>query len=404
MRPRQSIIEIFSTFVQFEAEQFSRWVTDLRLRRSMEKCFAQGSPTDKSENFWGLYWYKVWQSQPDPIAETRSRSHLTAYLQEACYWAAQKAMSNFPKTQYTVSDCFQIAIAGMEKVLGGFNPDRGFNLKNYASVIFANVIRENLRQRQEVDICTPWALLRKISQKRLVESLQAAGLSADAIARYLLAWKYFKLLYVPSAGESATRQLKKPDRPTCEAIASHYNRERPANEPAATSEAIEQWLLNCAKAARSYLYPNVTSINAPTAGQESGELQDYLPGNESESLLADAIAQQEERERQSQQRQLNEVLDTALTKLEPEARQLLQLYYGGGVKQQEIAKQLDIKQYTISRRLTKARQSLLLTLAQWSQEQLHISPSSDVLNTISTILEEWLTARHRSNKERSHDF
>jgi RNA polymerase sigma factor (sigma-70 family) len=385
--------------VQFEAEQFSRWVTDPHLRRNMQSCLEQRSPAENSETFWGLYWYKVWQSlnQEESSQKNRARSHLMAYLQESCYWASQKAIINFPKTQHTLPDCFQVAIAQIERVFKGFNPDRGFNLKNYASAIFANVIRETLRQRQEVDICTPWALLRKLSQKRLVESLQMAGLNSDAIARYVLAWNCYKTLYVPSAGEkpTATRQLTKPEPSTWEAIAALYNQERsqqkPPAEPKCNPETLEQWLLACAKAARSYLYPNLTSINAPSAGQEAGELQDYLPATESESLLADAIARQEEQTRLFQQAQLNEILSTALAEMEPESKQLLQLYYGQGLRQQEIAKQLETKQYTVSRRLTKARQTLLLILAQWSQEKLHISLTSDILNNISNVLEEWLT-------------
>ncbi|AFY78806.1 RNA polymerase sigma factor, sigma-70 family [Pleurocapsa sp. PCC 7327] len=399
MHPRQSLIEIFSTFAQFEAEQFSRWVTDLHLRRSMQNCLERGWQADSSENFWWLYWYKVWQSQPAPkkkddLNKSHARSHLTAYLQEACYWAAQKAIANFSKTQYTLPDGFQVAIAQIEKVLKGFSLERGFNLKNYASIIFANIIRENLRQRQEIDICTPWAILRKLSQKRLVESLEAIGLTSEAIASYLLAWKCFKTLYVPSIGETSTRQLNKPDRSTWEAIASLYNKERPPSEPEGTPETLEQWLLDCAKAARSYLYPTLTSLNAPTPGQESGELQDYLPATESESLLADAIAAQEERTRLSQQTQLNEILSAALTGMDAEAQHLLQLYYGRGLKQQEIAEQLETKQYAVSRRLAKAKQSLLLTLARWSQEQLHISLASDVLDNISKVLEEWLSTRY----------
>jgi len=34
MHPRQSIIEIFSTFLQFEGDRFHNWATDARLRRS----------------------------------------------------------------------------------------------------------------------------------------------------------------------------------------------------------------------------------------------------------------------------------------------------------------------------------------------------------------------------------
>ena len=202
MRPRSSVLEIFSTFLQFDAERFSGWATDPRLRRSMQSCLAR-SPQPESEHFWALYWYKVWLPQPTRLAE----AHLSAYLQETCYWTAQKTITSFASSQYTLSDCYQIAIVRIDKVLKGFNPNQGFTLKNYASAIFSTVIREVLRQRHEVDICTPWALLRKLSQKRLVESLRScAGLSPETIATYVLAWSCFKTIYVPTPA-TPTRKL-----------------------------------------------------------------------------------------------------------------------------------------------------------------------------------------------------
>lgn len=57
------------------------------------------------------------------------------------------------------------------------------------------------------------------------------------------------------------------------AIAQLYNSERQSQlQPpgAQTSpEQIEQWILVCAQAARAYLYPAVTSLNAPKPGQEA---------------------------------------------------------------------------------------------------------------------------------------
>ncbi len=220
MRPRQNPIEIFSTFLQLAEDRFSGWVIDRKLRRNMENCLMDRSNT-LEENFWALYWYRVWQNQPTFLA----RGHLSAYLQEACYWATQKTMSNFTKTQYKFSDCFQMAIAEVDKVLKGFNSDLGFSLKNYASVSFRNMIIDDLRQRHEVNICTDWALLRKLSQKRLIESLKYAGLTSETISQYRLAWNCFKTIYVPKQSGS-TRQLTRPDSATWEAIAQLYNSER----------------------------------------------------------------------------------------------------------------------------------------------------------------------------------
>ena len=387
MRPRSSVLEIFSTFLQFDAERFSGWATDPRLRRSMQSCLAR-SPQPESEHFWALYWYKVWLPQPTRLAE----AHLSAYLQETCYWTAQKTVTSFASGQYTLSDCYQIAIVRIDKVLKGFNPNQGFTIKNYARAIFSTVIREVLRQRHEVDVCTPWALLRKLSQKRLVESLcSCAGLSSEVIGTYVLAWNCFKTIYVPTQA-TATRKLSKPDDATWKAIATLYNAQRhqlPLPSSDCKPETLEKWLLNCAKAARSYLYPALISINTPIPGQESGELLDMLPG-EGTSLLAEIIDQEEQQNRAAQQTQINTVLVAAIAQIESPVQQLLQLYYSQGLTQQQMASQLEVKQYTVSRRLTKARESLLLTLAQWSRDTMHISLSSDVLKDISTVLEDWL--------------
>jgi hypothetical protein len=87
MRPRQNLVETFSTFLQFDADRFSGWVMDPKLRRSMESCLAKVQHSEISESFWVLYWYKIWQSPPtsqaqDAYTKSLARSHLTAYLQE----------------------------------------------------------------------------------------------------------------------------------------------------------------------------------------------------------------------------------------------------------------------------------------------------------------------------------
>ncbi len=388
MRPRQGIIEVFSTFLQFDADRFSAWATEPRLRRSMQVNLTRTGIVESREEFWVLYWYKLWQTQPNSLAQ----SHLCAYLQEVCYWAAHKTNASFSSTQYTLSDCFMMAIARLDKVLKGFNPQLGYGFKNYATVIFTSVLKDILRQHQEVDICTNWSLLRKISQKRLVESLQNVGLNTEAIACYVLAWNCFKTVYVPNH-PTGTRQLPKPDAATWEAIAQLYNQQRLVQLPSTqqcNAQTLEKWLGACAKAARSYLYPTFISINTPKPGQESGEFLDDVTEFTQETFLNEIIAAEEEQSKHLQQDQLKAELAEALAGLDPQAQKIVQLYYGQGLTQQQIAQNLDIKQYTVSRRLTKSREILLTSLARWSGETLHISLTSEVLSYINTVLEEWL--------------
>jgi RNA polymerase sigma factor (sigma-70 family) len=379
MHSRQTIIEIFSTFVQFSDDRFHSWATDAKLRRSIQACVSK-IPQEINENYWSLYWYNSLQSD---VLGVYAKQHLIAYLQEVCYYSSQKTANTFSSTQYKLPDCFQIAIASVDKIFKGFKANAGYNLKNYASITFSNLIRETLRQRQEIDICTPWGLLRKISQKRLVESLQLAGLSADTVKAYIQAWNCFKTYYVPTPG-SSTRQLSYPDKSTWEAIIKAYNSH-------ITQQILESWLLNCAKCVRDYLYPQVTSINISPTGQDT-EWLDNLPGEE--SVLTQIIFQEEEKVRNSQKTEINTILTETISKLEPQTQQMLEMWYRQGLTQQQIAKQLEMQQYTVSRRYSKIRESLLKALTQWSKETLHISITPDILKNISIVIEEWLQTHY----------
>jgi RNA polymerase sigma factor (sigma-70 family) len=403
MRARQNTIDIFSSFLQFEGDRFSNWLSDPKLRRSMEKaivlCTAQAIAVclekENSANFWTIYWYKVWKTGSNP---SLPKAHLMAYLQEPCYWSAYKITHNFTSNQYSISDCFQLGIAQVEKILQGFNPERGAVLKNYAAAIFSTLIRENLRQQGIVDICSPWALLRKISQKGLTQSLIAAGLSEPTLSYYLLAWNCYKNIYTPTA-PNTTRKLNAPDREVWLAIARAYRLQNHTLPHPTTpnEETLEKWLLNCAQAARNYFYPTPTSTNMPVPGRETGEILDTLVVPESISILEGLIEEEQTQERQTQQQQLREILVGAIASLSDEARQILSMYYAQGLTQQQMAETLQTKQYTVSRRLSKAKEQLLLTLAKWTQTTLHRSLTSDVLKDSTALLEEWLTAYYATS-------
>jgi RNA polymerase sigma factor (sigma-70 family) len=404
MKARQEIIEIFSTFAQFADDRFSHWSIDPRLHRNVRHELNQYEPSPietsfskATEGFWALHWYQRWQSQTEHLAI----EHLSAYLQETCYWVACRVTSN--PGSYSLPDCFQMAIVGLPKVLKGYRSDQGASLKTYAMMGFSRFIRDALRQQQTASSRTDWGLLRKISQKCLTEALQMAGLSAETIDRYLLAWTCFKTLYAPST-TAANRQLVPPDLKTWQAIAHLYNRQR--SSEGAVSEDLERWLKDAAKRVRTYLSPQTTSLNIRKFEEGSGELQDDLPDRVDHEPMAALIAQEDIQERQAQKAQMSQVLATALNTLDPQVQTLLALYYRQGLTQQQIAQQLSMKQYTISRRISSIKETLLMAIAQWSQETLHIALTSPVVQQMSLVLEEWLQVHYQSETlfvEESHD-
>ncbi|MGB3640329.1 MAG: sigma-70 family RNA polymerase sigma factor, partial [Rivularia sp. (in: cyanobacteria)] len=279
----------------------------------------------------------------------------------------------------------------LAKILKSFNPEYSSHLKSYAELAFKRIIKDELRLRRETDICSDWGLLHKVSRKRLVKSLQNMGLNTQIIESYVLAWECFKELY--TGDNTNIRQLNQPDAQTWEAITHLYNTERlnrlSSPTPIINHQTIEKWLLSAASSVRNFLYPKVISADSPLFEGEGSSLLDILPGDGETSLLAEIIQQEETANLANQQIQLNQVLQQAITALDTQSQQLLQLYYSEQVTQKEIAAQLNIKQYTVSRRLSSIKKSLLLTLTQWSQNTLHISPKSDVIDAINTSLEEW---------------
>lgn len=393
MRSRKTIIELFSTFLQFEADRFVGWATDAKLRRSMKANLSNADESEASESFWAVYWHKSWKEAEN---KQLAQGHLSAYLQEVCYWSVYKLIPRLQGSQSKISDFFQIAIAAVPKILKACDPDASGSLKAYAASAFTSVVRDYARQNREADFSSNWGLLLRVSRKCLREALENSGLDAATIERYLLAWTCFESIFLPQKTPQM-RHLSAPDSATWLKIASSYNKMRLAQlsqpGPECTPEILEKWLTDCTNKVRKYLHPSFTSLNTPKPGYEEGELQDELVDTQQESLLTELINQEELAARLEQRTQINHFLEEAIAQLDPTQQKLLQLYYRDGLTQQQIAKELEVQQYTVSRKLSKTRESLLLMLTRWSQETLHISVTSNVVKYMSTLLEEWLSVR-----------
>ncbi|NJM44989.1 MAG: sigma-70 family RNA polymerase sigma factor [Alkalinema sp. RU_4_3] len=392
MQSRHSLLDLFSTFLNLSDDRAQGWLTDGRLHRHMQQHLDQNASA--AEDFWVVYWHRYWQ-QVGPEDRVRSRiseGHLSAYLQETCYWSVQRAMPKTGSGQVQLSDCFQVAIAQMPKLLRKFDSSQRPSLKAYAHRAFENFVRDHLRQRQEADCCSDWGLLIKVSRKRLSEALKQSGMAATDCDRVILAWSCFEELYLPTK-VAGLRQTKSPDVETWQTIADAYDRQRTSLQPPAPAMApaqLERDLLQAAKQVRTLLYPPLKSLNLPKGNDIPGEIQDDLPASEQDSLLSSLIQQEDLDERQQQQQQMQAFLITTIATLGRQAQELLTLYYGQRLKQQQIAQHLNIQQYTVSRQLSKAREILLLRLVQWANQTWHISADSNVVASISTLLEDWL--------------
>lgn len=388
MRSRTEILAIFSTFIKFAGDRFEQWTADPRLARSMQQQLLQNRDMERSESFFALHWYRVRQSHPNAIG------HLWAYLQEPCYWAAMRVTRRFTLVQYSLADGFQIAIANVDRILNGYNPDYGSSLKAYAYTAFGNFIRDQLRQQQEVNISSDWGLLRRLSQTQLTRALQAAGFVQTEA--YILLWQCFMAICTPEPG-SLVRGLPAPSEEQLDAIAKRYNRQVATTElgdQELDSQQLALELIKLATTARAYLTPTVTSLNQPQYDDSGEEQLDALPTDD--TPMAQLLATEDYAQQQQRMRQIGSVLEDAIANLEPPSQTLLALYYQQQLIQTDIAKQLNIQQYQVSRRLSRIRQRLLLNVVNWGQETLHIPSESAILASVSDVIHEWLQRYYSS--------
>jgi RNA polymerase sigma factor (sigma-70 family) len=394
MNPRTEIVEMFSTFVKFNADgRFLNWISTARLRRSMEKSWERCTPLNNSAEFWAIYWHKFWLDRSHNLA----KDHIYAYLQEPCYQAAEKFWykykGKFP--DYRIEDYFQIAIARVERLLTKVNSNV-FSISNYAKTIFINAIIDRMRCANKSVGHSDWSLLINTSEMAFGNSLKTSGCLGILLDSYLLAWDCFKEIYA-SDRTKIEQQLSAPNRETWEQISRLYNQLRQPTDLEGNAKAIAQWMESAAKAIRQSLAPPVTSLNRVISAEDSTELQDILPSNEEEALEQSISLDATE--------QINMVLIEAIEQIAREAQhipaskktetaqeiiKILPLIYQQNLTETEVGKLLGVNQSTINRRRKVVRENLLKSLSEWAKTTLHISFNSHTINYMNHLIEDWL--------------
>jgi RNA polymerase sigma factor (sigma-70 family) len=398
MKPRQDLIEIFSTFLQFEEDNFSHWMSEPRLRRSMAKAL-HGTSVRKPE-FWALFWHRSYRETSSRLA----RDHLWAYLEESRYNAATKVCLKyghlFPK--YTLADYCALAsfqrvsqkdkdMSTVEKILTDFNPQLNNSLSSFAFAVFRHRLIDRLRWENQCVGQSQWSLLRHVSETMLREALNNFGVVDEATLEcYLLAWDCFKEKYVPKG--NIRKALSAPDEKTWEEIAVLYNSLREQDQIEADVEAIKEWMDICGKAIRHYLSPPIQSLNAPVSSV-SASVSDENRVEVGDTLADEGGDLWENIFIQEGSKNINSVLLAAIAQLLSEQQLVLSLYYCEELSQAQIAQELEVNQATVSRRLQRARRVLLDTVTLWAEQQ-KLSLSSDFIYEISQHIEAWLVERY----------
>ncbi|MBP5974053.1 sigma-70 family RNA polymerase sigma factor [Brasilonema sp. CT11] len=393
MNKRQSIVQKFSTFLSFLDARNSlihKWRTEPQLERHIKQQ-VQTHP-EKTAEWWALYFLDILQSKSQeeeksgdteeqrnnkqcvdilssthyPVTTQHSSSsqhlkaekYLSAYLQEACYWAAQKVQKQFQSIQYKYSleDFFQIGnlfVTQPGKLFRSFKLEyQHSNLESYAKTAIFRFIGNKI-YTQDVEAkrekFSDYGLLKDLNNKELKEALASKGINTSQLDSHCLARQCFNVVYQPQKRESS-RSFKPPSQEDLTQIASWYNqRHNQLNLPTilADSKKIQEMLSTCIQAARDYRTKRVLTL------ENDDIISDPMP------TPWDIVTQTEETE------QIEFLVSKIFITIPETGQTMLKLWLGLNLTQAEIAKVLKHKypelqkQYQVARQLGKHSRNFL---------------------------------------------
>lgn len=390
MIKRTTIVEQFSTFIRWEENRFRSWHSEPRLQRSISNAVEQNTILTAFQ--WVVFCHsRLDTNDLDRNLQTRqSRDHLYAYLQEPCYHAAYDIWNTYRNysTEYAIADYFQCGILRFDKLLSGFNPQLNSNLEAYANSFLKWRITDTLRELHKGWGYTSWSLLLYRGKRCVKNALIRYGIAGELLESYLLAWECYVEIY-KSVKQVRDGSIQEPTPQSWQSITSAYNAMTGAQKEATD---IKKWIVDCGKAVSSYISLNSVSADAMNR-PEIDNLESRL-GDESqieELEFGSIVDYQQIHQKICRWLQAEiEQLDIQKTRLNPNIKEILALYYKQGITQTAIGQQLGINQGTVARNLQKIKEILTDKFIQWSAENLNISLKSNDIQVMSKVFEEWI--------------
>ncbi|MDZ4752827.1 MAG: hypothetical protein SGI87_14515 [Flavobacteriales bacterium] len=380
MRRRQGIVEKFSTFLAIQdgtGYSTSRWETEPKLGRNI-KNGVEVHPA-KDTGLWAQHWLQQALAEPlKPLA----KGHISAYLEEACYYIATTTARKF--TQLEWRDCFQvarIAAANPAKLFKNYDTVKGASVSTYGQFQLSSIV---LDTQISSGARSETGLLRSLTEKKLKDDLLTYGLLDPKLSRCVLAWQCFKEIYTPTKAKGG-RHLEAPNTSQLESIAQRYSQLQTrlfsdlSSEPTMSASGIQSLLKICIEATRR-TSGNLTmpSFDDPNAAAEPSTPPAF------EALEAEAQNQEWQ--------QIKEYLSAAFMALTPEEQIILKLWHGLELNQADIANILKIEQqYQLSRQIKRLHIYLLKNLAQWSTANLGTELQSEEISQKAKQMDIWLS-------------
>ena len=392
--PIEEIVEKFSTFIKVDDSNLDsrRRQHNPKLGRSVRQIL-ESHPEITTEQDLANYLLKFvlknqhllrlilekkdgncQQLEPKEQELLNARRHLSAYLDETCYWQALKIYDKLQRYNYNLEkkEIFLMAraVAANPEYFDKYNP-RKASLKTFAGMVIHGKVLDALRKGREKEKYSPTGLLRNISKKELKSCLNQAISNSSEIEPYLLAWQCFNEIYKPTI-QKGNKKLELPSNEQLNDIAKLYEK-RGLNKEKITSEEIKQLLNTCVQAIIQANITTIRSLDAIDLEQNWENVSNYDIRDEGEYLEL--------------QQQMQEVLVDEFLSFPDDIQKMLELMFGLNITQKEEADYFLMIHYTnVGRRVKKYRKKLSLALSK----KLSLTLSSEKLNLIHQYIVQFL--------------
>ncbi|NEQ37223.1 MAG: sigma-70 family RNA polymerase sigma factor [Okeania sp. SIO3I5] len=386
MRKRITLEAKFSTFIEVDGVKdypYIGWISDNTLKINIKKIFE--TDPQINEQYLSIYFYKIAQqnhnSENGKIPNLQSliaSHHLSAYLEENCYYQALKIYQKLQPYNYNMTkvDVFLMAreVAANPETFKDYNSSIS-SFKTYAGCKIYQKVIDRLRQGREQEKYSDTGLLRNISITKFKESLNLADIKEEEKRRCLLAWQCFKKKYVPTQ-KQGSKQLQPPSEKDLEGFAKLYQKLSPEKEKI-TGQEIKRLLDICLQALKRSRKRTFISLD----GIDIEKDWENVANN-------DHIYQQE---RLELQQQIHTVLVDVIQSLPDEAKKLFELVFGLNISQEDVGKYLlGCHQSSVGRRIQTQRKKILQAVGIWSQNNWQITLNSEQLKVMDKELEPYL--------------
>lgn len=397
MQKRQSTVQKFSTFLSFTGDRKNptpQWTTDPRLERNIQQQLH--NDPEKTAELWSLYFLKLLLNETTTnqhYLASKSRlaeNHLSAYLQEPCYQAAQKIQKQFQsiRYKYALEDLFQIGnvfVSEPAKLFRSFKLDHQGSLEGYAKTAIFRFIGNTI-YAQDIEAkrekFSDYGLLRDLNNKELKEALAARGICDRQSDPHCLTRHCFNAVCQPQTRQGS-RSSEAPSPEDLVQIASCYNQQRGQfNLPNGLADAktIQELLSTCIQAARDYRTKRVLALD------NDDLICDPMP------TPWETVIQTEEQE------QMQSLVAEIFATLPEMGQTLFKLWLGLNLTQTEIATVLKSKypelqkQYQVARHVGKYSKNFLKAFLQQCQQLNYDLELQDdgAISLIQALLDECL--------------